>query len=183
MQLRRAQLLLAALLAIAGTAVGRARPPSPEPSLESRVRAAFVFNFIQFVDWPEASLAKGDDPIVIGVVDPDPLEGCLATAIEGKTVKGHRLSIRRVTAEEVGSCHVLVVGSANAGKSAEILKQVKEASVLTIGDYEAFTESGGVVRFYVDDRKERFEINVAAARRAGLQISSKLLKLAKVVNK
>jgi hypothetical protein len=152
-------------------------------SLEKRVKSGCVVNFVQFIDWPEAAFAKPDDPIVIGIMDSDPMEPTLATAVEGKTIKGRKIVIRRLKADAgVQGCHVLIIDAANAAHAADLIKSAG-SGVLTIGDSDNFTDSGGIIRFYIEDRKVRFEINLTGAQRSRLQVSSKLLKLAKVVNK
>ena len=188
MALSRRQFLFSSrpclLAAIASAMVlGLPRHAGADPSVESRVKAAFILNFMQFIDWPASAFAKPDDPIIIGVLDPDPLEGALASAVDGKTVRGRKVIIRHFGGGPIAGCHLLVTGGASADKLPELLKSINQANILTIGDTDDFTDAGGIIRFYVDDRKERFEINLTAAERAHLQISSKLLKLARVVNK
>ena len=146
------------------------------------MKSAFVVNFVQFTDWPAAAFEKAEDPIIIGVLDPKAMGDALPAAIQGKSIRGRKLEIRTVTADSIGKCHVLIVGNAEGAEVQRAIKAAEASSILTIGDSEQFTASGGIIRFYVEDRKERFEINQAAAQRARLQISSKLLKLAKVVN-
>jgi hypothetical protein len=151
-------------------------------TLEKQVKSAFVVNFIQFVDWPATAFEKPDDPIIIGVADANSLGDALAGAIDGKSIRGRKLGIKTGTAATASHCHVLIAGGIEGADLQTLLKGVGATACLTIGDAEHFTEAGGTIRFYVEDRKERFEINVAAANRANLQVSSKLLKLAKVVN-
>lgn len=150
--------------------------------VEDQVKSAFIVNFVQFVDWPDKTFAKADDPIVVGCVDSDAMAQALQAAVEGKTVKGHKLVFKRLTAQNAAGCQVLYVGP-GAGDAAAILKTAGEGPILTIGEGDGFVNAGGVISFYIEDRKERFEINTAAADRAHLQVSSKLLKLAKVMSK
>jgi hypothetical protein len=152
-------------------------------SLEDQVKSAFILNFVQFVDWPDKTFAKGDDPIVIGVVGSDAVEAALTAATEGKTIKGRKIVIKHFPAESVGPCQVLFIAAASAQQAPGILKAVGDSSTLTVGDSDNFTEISGTIRFYLEDRKVRFEINQAAAERAHLQVSAKLLKLARVINK
>ena len=175
------------LILLAGSALALgppgARPARADaPTLEHQVKSAFVVNFIQFIDWPAASFDKPDDPLIIGLVDGGGMGQAMTAAVEGKTVRGHKLVIREFTAATVGKCHVLVVGGLDGAALQNAAKAAGGAGVLTIGDSDRFTDSGGVIRFYLEDGKLRFEINLAAAQRAQLQISSKLLKLARVVN-
>jgi hypothetical protein len=181
---QRRRIRLAALIFMAVLLISQQARTEDAASTSSRVRSAFVLNFIQFTDWPDSSFKSPDDPIVIGVIDPDPLEGTLAAAIEGKTVKARKLVIRHLAYPgSVAGCHVLYVGTPYEAKAAEMLKSIAKENTLTIGDPANFTDAGGIIRFYLEDKKYRFEINMAAAGRAHLQLSSKLLKLASIVNK
>jgi hypothetical protein len=171
-------LLALACLAAASRPLHAADPTA----LEKQVKSAFVVNFLQFIDWPATAFGKPDDPIIIGVADPNSLGDSLASAIEGKTIRGRKLVIHALDPKAPGACHVLIAGNLEGADLQALLKAAPASGCLTIGDSEHFAEANGVIRFFVEDRKERFEINLAAAQRAGLQISSKLLKLAKVVN-
>ena len=160
-----------------------ARPARADTPLEQQVKSAFVANFVQFIDWPDTAFAKPDDPLIIGVVDPGALGDSLKAAVEGKTVKGRKLVIQQFTPATVGKCQVLLIGSLDGANLDAALNAAKSGAMLTIGDSTRFTDAGGVIQFYLEDRKVRFEINLAAAQRAKLQVSSQLLKLARVVNK
>jgi len=170
------------LAAAAMCLVTARRAAGDDRGVENQVRSAFIVNFVQFIDWPEGTFAKADDPMVVGIVDGDGMAQALQAAIEGKTIKGHKLVFRQMTAENPKGCQVLFVGS-GAGDVSAIIKAAGGGPVLTIGEGDGFIDAGGVIGFYIEDRKERFEISTAAADRAKLQVSSKLLKLAKVVNK
>lgn len=172
-------MLLSAMIALGGAWSGQAA--RGDVALEQQVKCAFVVNFVQFVDWPESAFSKADDPVILGVVDPGIMEG-LTAAVAGKTVKGRKLEIRQFSPASVGKCHMLLTGGLEGGDLDAALKS-GGAGVLTVGDSGRLTEAGGIVAFYLEDRKVRFEINLTAAQRAQLQISSKLLKLARVVNK
>jgi YfiR/HmsC-like len=180
--MRRPSLLLLTILGLLslGLAVRPARADTP---LEQQVKSAFVANFVQFIDWPDSAFTKADDPLIIGVADPAALGDALKAAVDGKTVKGRKLLIQQFTPSTVGKCHILLTGGLDGADLDAALKNAKSCGILTIGDAARFTDSGGVIQFYLEDRKVRFEINLAAAQRAKLQISSQLLKLARVVNK
>jgi hypothetical protein len=160
-----------------------ARPARGDTALEQQVKSACIANFVQFIDWPEFAFGKPDDPLIIGVMDAGALGDSLTAAVEGKTVKGRKLEIRPVTPATAGKCQVLLTGNLDGPELDAALKAAGAAGVLTIGDAPRFTDAGGVIQFYLEDRKVRFEINLAAAQRAKLQVSSQLLKLARVVNK
>jgi len=179
MQLRSVKFL--AVLCLLGAGAPQAR--AADPALEKQVKSAFVVNFIQFIDWPATAFDKPDDPIIIGVVDGGNLGDALPAAIEGKTVRGRKLVLRPFTPTTVGKCHVLIVGNLGGDLLSGVLQTAAANGTLTIGESEHLTDAGGIIQFYLEDRKVRFEINQAGAERAHLQISSKLLKLARVVNK
>ena len=146
---------------------------------EYQVKAAFLYNFAKFVDWP-GEPARAGAPLVIAVFGKDPFGPTLENVVWGKTVNGRPLLIRRTSrVEELFPCHILFISSSEKRRLGEILQALGRASVLTVSDMEEFLQLGGIVRFLVEDNKVRFGINLEAARRTGLKISSKLLSLAK----
>ena len=180
--MRRAAIFLLTILGLLALHLA-ARPAWADTPLEQQVKSAFVANFIQFIDWPDSAFSKADDPLIIGVADPAALGDALKAAVDSKTVKGHKLVIQQFTPSAVGKCHILLTGTLDGADLDAALKAAKSSNILTIGDAAHFTDAGGIIQFYLEDRKVRFEINLAAAQRAKLQISSQLLKLARVVNK
>ena len=148
--------------------------------LEYEVKAAFLYNFAKFTEWPMEQ--DPGTPIVIGVLGEDPFGEVLEHTIRGKQVRGRALTIKRFRKVEdpLKSCHILFISSESATAS-RALKFLQGARVLTVGESRAFCSLGGTINFVLDHRRVRFEINVAAAERAGLKLSSKLLKLAKIV--
>ena len=154
-----------------------------QPSLdrEQQIKAAFLYNFVKFVDWPIEVLPETSDTISICVLGDDPFYETLET-IKGKTVKGRRLAVRRVGAvKDLESCHVAFIGAAEEKRLPQLMQRLQGSSVLTVGDMEGFTQSGGIINFVVEKNKVRFEINVNRAERARLKLSSQLLGLARVV--
>ena len=167
-------------LVLAVVATSHADSASDAEALAQRVKAAFIYNFIQFTDWPEGALGEVDSPIVIGVLDPDPLGGNLEKTIAGKTAHGHPLKVKYINdPTQVAGCH-LIYACGDDGPVRKILAAAT-GSVLTVGDSDAFAEAGGEIRFYLADNKIRFEINLTAVEKQKLQVSSKLLKVAKTV--
>jgi hypothetical protein len=145
---------------------------------EYQVKAAFLYNFVKFVDWPARAL-EGQETIVIGVVGEGPLAPTLERTLEGKTVGARRIVARRVALEGgPPKCHVLFIGSSAAAETAEILKRLAGSSVLTVGENEHFAESGGMIGFKMEADKVRFDINRDAAEQAGLRLNAQLLRLA-----
>jgi hypothetical protein len=147
---------------------------------EYQVKAAFLYNFVKFVDWPDTPAAQ-EGPIEICVLGKDPFGGALERVVEGKTVNGRPLVILRV--KEVAaarSCQVLFVSASEAGRVSEITQAVHAWSVLTVSEIDRFSERGGIITFLMEGQRVRFRINPKMAASAGLKISSKLLQLAVV---
>jgi hypothetical protein len=149
---------------------------------EYQVKAAYLFNFLKFVEWPEDAFADPLAPIVIGIVGNDPFGSALPQVIIGKTVQGRDLVIRKYQAgEDLRSTHVLFISVSEKKRIPQILAGLRGSSVLTVADCSDFLTEGGMIQLYSEDNRIRFAINVDAAGRARLKISSKLLSLARVV--
>jgi hypothetical protein len=159
---------------IAATAHAELQAQAPS---EYQVKAAFLYNFIKFVEWP-ANPGKPGNPIALCVLGKDPFEGELERVVGGKTVDGRPLTVRRIgDASGAQSCQVLFVSASEAGRASEIVKKIAGWSVLTIGDTDELWEQGVMINLLMDGQKVRFRINQGAAERASLKISSKLLQL------
>jgi hypothetical protein len=159
-----------------GGADGRAQESQPT---EYQIKAAFLFNFAKFVEWPPAAFAGGTSPIVIGILGENPFHDDLARMTRNKTVDDHPLVIKEIRSPaEATNCHILFIGSSEKNRLPEILKGLKGTSVLTVGEMDHFTESGGMINFVLRGNRIRFQINSDEATRAGLKISSKLMSLA-----
>ena len=153
----------------------------PRGSEESLVKAAFIFNFAKFVEWPPNSFADGDSPLVLCVLGEDPIQSALAS-VAGKMIGAHPLVVKpAASVENTAACHMLFIAGAKRGDFAPILNSLDRRPVLTIGDSEGFAREGVIINLVKARGKIRFEINLEAANRSGLNISSKLLKLAMVV--
>lgn len=174
--------LLAALLAAGGGAPARAARAAD--SLPEAVQAAFVFNFTKFTDWPERVWqGSGGRLAVCFLTVSDPVAGELQSYV-GKTSQGHPLVLRRgVALADLQACQVAFLDGRAAPRLTAFLDALGPAPVLTVSAVPGFAGAGGMIGLYrdVDDRM-RFEINLAATRRAGLQLSAKLLRLARIVD-
>ena len=149
---------------------------------EYAIKAAFLYNFGKFVEWPQGSFRDAKSPFVICALGEDPLGGALDT-IHGKNINGREVVIKRIESIEDGEkCHILFVSASERGNLSQIFRTVKQLSVLTVGDMKGFAGSGGIINFISADNRIGFEINVSAAEKANLKISSKLLKLGNIVN-
>ena len=177
--LRRVAPIVAALLALV---VVQARAQAPPAPTEYQVKAVFLFNFSQFVDWPAASFADGGSPLVIGVFGPDPFGTTLDEIVRGETVNGRPLTVRRYqTIEQIDDCHILFIDRSQGEQLDAVVAALKGRSVLTVGDFEGFARRGGIIRFVTVGNKIRLRVNLAAAQQAKLTISSKLLRPAQIV--
>jgi hypothetical protein len=157
-----------------------AGPLAGQASREYDLKAVFLFNFVTFVDWP-ANATPDKSPFVIGVLGEDPFGSALDEVIAGEKIRGAPLQARRCrTLEEARQCQILFISSSEAAKLPEILKDLRGRPVLTVADVPRFLEAGGIIAFSTGARLQ-LQVNPAAAQRAGLTISSKLLRVAKVV--
>lgn len=176
---RRVSLGLAALLLSAAGLVCPPRAAAQDPR-EYSIKAAFLYNFARYVDWPQQALPANGD-LVIGVIGKDPF-GPALNSLRGKNAKGRNLVVRHFdTPREAARCHVLFIPASERPRLEQIMDAVRNESVLTVSDMSGFARSGGIINFKSEDNRVRFEINPGAAERAKLTVSSQLLKLAKVV--
>ena len=145
------------------------------------LKAAFLYNFAKFSEWPADALAPGQR-LALCVVGDAAIADALGHTIEGHTIEGHELTVTVRTANEsAAGCHLLYVSASQVKRSAGLLQSAKGASVFTVSDGNSFAESGGVAQLIVENDRMRFAINIAAAQRVRLTISSKLLSLARIV--
>lgn len=157
-------------------------PAQTAASKEYQIKAAFVFNFAQFVDWPSDTFTNASAPLCIGVLGDDPFGDILDTTINGEKVNGHPLVVRRFhKAEEIQDCQVLFISHSEAKRMRQVLDGLKGRSVLTIGEVDGFCKDGGIIRFVTEQNKIRFRINPETAKNSSLTVSSKLLRLAQIV--
>lgn len=179
MPARRVALALLALLV-----GGRSAVFAPaEVSKEYQLKAAFLYNFTKFVEWPAPSWLESKSPIVLGVFGGNPFGASLEQAVQGRSVNGHPLIVRTVTSvAEARSTHLLFVAAGVSDQDfRELQTTVAGLPVLTVGETTSFAKLGGMITFVLQENKIRFEINVAAAQRSGLKISAQLQKLATAV--
>lgn len=161
-------------LVLGGILVSIAALAAQEVSLEYRVKAAYLYNFTRFVEWPAAALG-GLDTFTICVAETNPFGPVLAETLAGEATAGRRL-VARVVTDPAPSCQILFVPE--SVRAAPHLQRVRGAPVLTVGESPDFIDQGGIVRFVRDGGKIRFEISQEAAARHQLTISSRVLKLA-----
>jgi hypothetical protein len=149
---------------------------------EDRVKAAYLYNFAKFVEWPAASFPGPGNPTIICSVGDERLAEVLQQTVLGKQSKGRPVEARQVSSEgQFKSCHILLITFRDKERIAQILRSVQSASVLTVGQSEEFTRLGGMINLVRNDSSLELEINPKAAEAAGLKISSRLLAVSRVV--
>lgn len=180
-KLRTELLLLMAAwaLACALAGVGAQAPPPPE----YEVKAAFLFNFGKFVEWPADAFAVTGEQFIVGVLGEDPFGVILEETVAGKAVQGKKLVVKRFSrVKDAAHCHILFISSSEEGRLTEILSALAHRKVLTVAEMPEFARRGGMIRFRMENNKVRFDINLTAAQRAGLTVRSQLLRLGSVVS-
>lgn len=181
---RRLSVLGASILMLATTAFsGRPLGAGPSTPLEYEVKAAFLFRFAQFVEWPADTFKGAGDPFTYCTIGDDPFRGALERTLNGKSIGQRALRVEHLSGwGKVGECQVLFVGGPGDKKHvADTMANAGSLPILTVGEADQFAENGGAIGFCTDDNKIRFEVNLDAAGKAGLKISAKLLVLAKTV--
>jgi len=169
------------VLLVAGLSGAR---PASAGSLEYRVKAAFLYNFARFVEWPAQAFDGPEAPYAICILGQDPYGEDLDAAAGANTVQGRRIVVRRLSDAKVATdCHILFISTSERRRVPAIIEALGSAPVLTVGEDEAFTRLGGCIRFFLLENKVRLEVNLPAAERARLRVSSKLLNLARVLGK
>ena len=152
------------------------------PSAEYQLKAVFLFNFAQFVEWPAHAFRDAKAPLVIGILGEDPFGAFLDQLVSGEKVGDHPLIVRRFRrAEDTTECHILFISRSEAATLGQIIARLKGRSLLTVSDADTFTRQGGIVRFVTENGKIRLRINVEAAKGCELTISSKVLRPAMIV--
>jgi len=157
---------------------------SAEPSRpgEYEVKAAFLYNFVKFTEWPPEEIAKIGQPFVIGVLGKDPFGAALDKVVEGETVYKKPILTKRFSRlEDAANSHVLFISSSEGNNLPAILRALDNHSILTVSEIENFAQRGGVINLKKENERIVFEINIDAARSAGLTMNAQLLKLAKIV--
>lgn len=168
-----------ALCLLAGAWGSLARCEEEQDRLAASVKAAFVYNFMKFIEWP--ALPPQTRTVVLGILGDDPLAEALQ-AVHGQAAQGKAVEVRRCRGlDELRVCQVAYVGASEAGRFPEVRRAIGRAGVLTVGDSAGFVRQGGVIGFFLEEGRVRFEICAKRAERAGLKVSSQLLEIARRV--
>lgn len=172
-------------LLLAGFAALAFRTPSvdssSEPLAEYPVKAAFLYHFVEFVEWPRTTHSE-PATLTIGVLGRDPFGEVLDSAILNKMMAGRTLTIRRfATVEALETCEILFIASSEMPRLPQVLLRLRGAAVLTVGEADRFAQRGGMIGFVLENNRVRLDINRVATESAGLRVSSKLLAVARMV--
>jgi YfiR/HmsC-like len=190
MQARRAgrlraagpSMLVAFVLCLALGGNGAGLKAAAEGGLEYDVKAAMVYNFAKFTDWPASAWKDGRAPMVLCVVGATAFDENLERAVESQSFEGRVIRVQKLASiAEADACHVVYVGRSESKRLGEILRPLENKPILTVSDSDKFTREGGMIGLVTVDNKVRFNINPARASKTGITISSKLLKLAHTV--
>ena len=156
---------------------------SPGGLSDYRIKAAYLYYFTTFVEWAPETYTRTGEALVIGLLGEDPFGAILDDTVRGKSFNSRKIVIRRfANLKDVRDCHVLFIGASERDRLPSILKALEGAAVLTVGDLDRFAVRGGQIEFRTEEKKVRFDINVAAVEKAHLKVSAQLMKLGRVVD-
>jgi hypothetical protein len=173
---RRRSVAFAVCFAVLTSFASSATAQQSKPE-EYQVKAVYLYNFGRFIDWP--ATGNKDDSFTICVLGRDPFGAVLDATLAGETIGDKKLVARRLASTlDATNCNILFISSSESSRMKQILAAVEKNGVLTVSDLPNFTINGGMIQFVLRDNKVRFEVNLAAAERAGLTFSSQLLKVA-----
>ena len=154
---------------------------APDARPENTIKAAFLFHFAEFVEWPEQALPANNSPLQVCAAD-EGLRDVLEASVAGKQVRTHPIQVRFTEgSDNLRGCHILYLGSIERRQMSALLAAVKDTPVLTVGDSADFPKEGGMIGFLLQNNKIRFDINLTAAQKANLKVSARLLILANSV--
>jgi hypothetical protein len=173
-------LRIAALLACSFFVPSYCSPVADQQAGEYEIKSAFLLNFIKFIEWPPVHRGV-EPPFAICILGYDPFGRILDQMVNGETADGRRLTVRRISGSLPGTCQVVFAGRHDKGIASALANPVP--GVLTVGEGDAFLKDGGMIAFILENRRVRFDINQPAVARAGLRISSKLLSVARYVER
>ena len=176
----RCWLMIAAHLLLGGLVLGQCSAWAGEFD-EYAVKAAYLYNFAKFVEWPPGTFATTDAPLLICIAGDNPFGAALAT-LSDKTVENHPVRLRHMpTAGSLAQCHIVFISRTEQGRFRAMLEKLDDLPILSVSDIADFTRAGGMIDLVEVEQRIRFNINLSAARRARLRLSSQLLKLATIV--
>lgn len=180
-----ASLRLLAAVAVAWVFVAAPAMHAQNPRhTDAEVKAAYLYNFGRFVEWPPRVPAGQDDSFTVCVLGQDPFGPNLDATLAGETIGGKNVVAKRISStEESSNCQILFVSLTDESRLNKIIPELDKKAVLTVSDMPQFVTRGGMIQFVLEGKKVRFEVNLTATQRAGLILSSELLKVATVVRR
>lgn len=165
---------------VIGIAIAGSITHAGPQSLEAEVKAAYIYNFVTFAEWPPTAFASSADPLRVCSVGDPRFELVLERSLRGETINGRRVVLDRSPGPDAWRrCHAIFI--AEGGATEAVLQATSDVPVLTVGESELFARRGGLVTFVVDAGRVRFDVNQTAAEKRGLKLSSRLLRLARRV--
>ncbi len=167
--------MLLALTLRPGAAGGRTQ------ATEADIKAAFLYNFTKYVEWPAGAFAHASDPFRVCVLAGEDFTRTVSTFMSGENVQGRPIRTLVPRTSDLPQCHLLFVGAEAATRERAVLAATATRPVLTVGETPQFLDEGGIVRFHLENQRVRFDIHLQAAGRAGLTVSSKLVRVARLV--
>ena len=171
------------LLGTAACIAGMTRTADAQNATTGEVKAAFIYNFARFTEWPIAAFSSPSSPFLIGVTGDELMRQTVEAVVKGKAVGGRQLRTRPVKDEkDLGDIQMLFVGESSNSRVGELVKALKGQPVLTVGAVDRFCDRGGMINFLLEDNRVRFEIRVDATEQAGLKVSSRVLTLARTIH-
>jgi hypothetical protein len=148
------------------------------------VKAAYLYNFGHFVEWPASVTAAKNDSFTVCVLGQDPFGTVLDATLAGETIAGKRVAAKRIsTPQESGGCQILFMSSTEDGRLKQVMEALNKQAVLTVSDMPQFSQRGGMIEFVMEGKSVRFKVNLTAVQQAGLSLSSDLLKVAVAVRR
>jgi hypothetical protein len=160
-----------------------ATPVLAQSATEDQIKAAYLFNFAKFIEWPAEVFEKADSPMQFCSTGRSLVVDELESILQGKSINGHTIAMKRLHGpEEIKGCHLVFLAASAARQEQKFLEAAKGTPVLLVAETPGFARAGGTINFILEDGRVLFEVNVGAAERAHLRISSKLLALARIVS-
>ena len=168
-----------------GATLSPGSAPSESAAGEYEVKAAFLLNFARLVEWPEDAFPDAHSPLTVGLLSAAPSSESerIQKFLAGKSVGSRKVQVQQIeSAEEVGGFHLVFVGASSGAEAGEVAGATGGGPVLLVGESDGFANEGGAINFFTVGNKIRFEINPRAAEAAGLRVSSRLLRVAKIIS-
>lgn len=184
-QFRRSVLmpLLACLIVAAGVPAFAATSDAGDDGLERGVKAAFLYKFLGYIEWPPTAFPKPDSPFVIGVVGADSVATELTQIASGRTVNNRPVTVRRINERDpLSGIHLVFIGRSAAPRQPQLLAAAQQNSIVTVTETEDALAHGSVINFRLSDGRVRFEVSLAAAEKSDLKLSSRMLAVASSVH-